>query len=318
MTPPLGAHESTAGGLALAFGRGEAIGCDALQIFVKNASQWKAKPLAEAEIAAFRAAHEKSPIRPLVAHAAYLINLAAPDPAILEKSSAALADELTRCAQVGVPGLVVHPGAHLGRGEETGLAAIAESLDAVYATIPDCPTTTLLEITAGQGTVLGRKLGDLEAIRRQSKEKKRLAVCLDTCHAFAAGYALDDPEGLRGLPGGDRRHRRLRRDPLRPRQRLGRRERLAQGPPRQPGRRPDRPRPLRPPARRAPLRERPDDPRDPARRRRAGPRARPRHPALTRLTAAAPRGRQPAQPPVSRTRPARAQRARAADAAKRP
>lgn len=196
MTPPLGAHESTAGGLALAFGRGEAIGCDALQIFVKNASQWKAKPLAEAEIAAFRAAHEKSPIRPLVAHAAYLINLAAPDPAILEKSRAALADELTRCAQVGVPGLVVHPGAHLGRGEETGLAAIAESLDAVYATIPDCPTTTLLEITAGQGTVLGRTLGELEAIRRQSKEKRRLAVCLDTCHAFAAGYALDDPKGF--------------------------------------------------------------------------------------------------------------------------
>lgn len=196
MTPPLGAHESTAGGLALAFGRGEAIGCDALQIFVKNASQWKAKPLAEAEIAAFRAAHEKSPIRPLVAHAAYLINLAAPDPAILEKSRAALADELTRCAQVGVPGLVVHPGAHLGRGEETGIAAIAESLDAVYATIPDCPTTTLLEITAGQGTVLGRTLGELEAIRRQSKEKRRLAVCLDTCHAFAAGYALDDPQGF--------------------------------------------------------------------------------------------------------------------------
>jgi deoxyribonuclease-4 len=196
MTPPLGAHESTAGGLALAFGRGEAIGCDALQIFVKNASQWKAKPLADPEIAAFRAAHGKSPIGPLVAHAAYLINLAAPDPTILEKSRAALADELTRCAQVGVPGLVVHPGAHLGRGEEAGLAAIAESLDAVYATIPDCPTTTLLEITAGQGTVLGRKLADLEAIRKQAKEKSRLAVCLDTCHAFAAGYALDDPKGF--------------------------------------------------------------------------------------------------------------------------
>ena len=196
MTPPLGAHESTAGGLALAFGRGEAIGCDALQIFVKNASQWKAKPLADPEVAAFRAAHGKSPIGPLVAHAAYLINLAAPDPAILEKSRAALADELTRCAQVGVPGLVVHPGAHLGRGEEAGLAAIAESLDAVYATIPDCPTTTLLEITAGQGTVLGRKLGDLESIRKQAKEKARLAVCLDTCHAFAAGYALDDPKGF--------------------------------------------------------------------------------------------------------------------------
>jgi deoxyribonuclease-4 len=196
MTPPLGAHESTAGGLATAFGRGEAIGCDALQIFVKNASQWKAKPLAAEDVAAFRAAHAASPIGPLVAHAAYLINLAAPDPAILEKSRAALADELTRCAQVGVPGLVVHPGAHLGRGEEAGLAAIAESLDAVYATIPDCPTLTLLELTAGQGTVLGRKLADLETIHRQAASRARLGVCLDTCHAFAAGYALDDARGF--------------------------------------------------------------------------------------------------------------------------
>jgi len=196
MTPPLGAHESTAGGLAKVFPRGEAIGCDALQIFVKNASQWRAKPIADEEAAAFRAAHAASPIGPLVAHAAYLINLAAPDAAILEKSRAALADELTRCAQVGVPGLVVHPGAHLGRGEEAGLAAIAESLDAVYATIPDCPTLTLLEITAGQGTVLGRTLGELESIRKQAKEKRRVAVCLDTCHAFAAGYALDDPKGF--------------------------------------------------------------------------------------------------------------------------
>lgn len=197
MTPPLGAHESTAGGLALAFGRGEAIGCDALQIFVKNASQWQAKPLGDPEVATFRAAHEKSPIGPLVAHAAYLINLAAPDPAILAKSRAALADELARCALVGVPGLVVHPGAHLGRGEEAGLAAIAESLDAVYATIPDCPTLTLLELTAGQGTVLGRTLGELERIRQQAKVSRgKLAVCLDTCHAFAAGYALDDAKGF--------------------------------------------------------------------------------------------------------------------------
>ena len=196
MTPPLGAHESTAGGLARVFGRGEAIGCEALQIFVKNASQWKAKPIAVEEATAFRAAHAASPIRPLVAHAAYLINLAAPDPGILEKSRAALADELARCAQVGVPALVVHPGAHLGRGEAAGLAAIAESLDAVYATLPDCPTRTLLELTAGQGTVLGRTLGELERIRAQAECRPKLAVCLDTCHAFAAGYALDDERGF--------------------------------------------------------------------------------------------------------------------------
>ena len=195
MTPPLGAHVSAAGGLSKAVERGVAIGCDALQVFVKNASQWKAKPVAPADAEAFRAAYAASPIGPLVAHAAYLINLAAPDPVILAKSRAALRDELERCALYGVPGLVVHPGAHLGRGEEAGLAAIAESLDAVYAEIPDCPTRTLLELTAGQGTVLGRRLAELESIRAQAECRERLAVCLDTCHAFAGGYALDEPAG---------------------------------------------------------------------------------------------------------------------------
>jgi len=195
MTPPLGAHVSAAGGLVRAIDRGVELGCDALQVFVKNASQWKAKPVSEKDAAAFRGAHAASPIGPLVAHAAYLINLAAPDPAILAKSRAALADELERCARHGIPALVVHPGAHLGRGEEAGLTAVAESLDAVYGELGDCATTTLLEITAGQGTVLGRRLGDLESIRRQAACRGRLGVCLDTCHAFASGYALDDAGG---------------------------------------------------------------------------------------------------------------------------
>lgn len=195
MTPPLGAHVSAAGGLVRAIERGVALGCDALQVFVKNASQWRAKPVAGEEAEAFRAAHAASPIGPLVAHSAYLINLAAPDPEILAKSRAALGDELERCARFGVPALVVHPGAHLGRGEEAGLAAVAESLDAVYGGLGDCPTRTLLELTAGQGSVLGRRLGDLEAIRARSGVRDRLGVCLDTCHAFAAGYALDQAAG---------------------------------------------------------------------------------------------------------------------------
>jgi len=195
MTPPLGAHVSAAGGLVRAIERGVALGCDALQVFVKNASQWRAKPVAGEEAEAFRAAHAASPIGALVAHAAYLINLAAPDPEILAKSRAALGDELERCARFGVPALVVHPGAHLGRGEEAGLAAVAESLDAVYGGLGDCPTRTLLELTAGQGSVLGRRLGDLETIRARSGVRDRLGVCLDTCHAFAAGYALDQAAG---------------------------------------------------------------------------------------------------------------------------
>lgn len=193
--PPLGAHVSVAGGLAEGIRRGVELGCEALQVFVKNASQWRGKPLEPEEIAAFRAAHAASPIGPLVAHAAYLINLAAPDPAILAKSRAGLADELVRCAAVGVPALVVHPGAHLGQGEEAGISAIAASLDAVDAEIGDCPTRVLLEITAGQGTVLGYRLEQLAAIRERAASRARLGVCLDTCHAYAAGYALDSARG---------------------------------------------------------------------------------------------------------------------------
>ncbi len=186
---------SIAGGLPNAIERGMDLGCDALQIFVKNASQWRGRSLGEEEAAAFREAHGASPIGPLVAHSSYLINLAAVDPAILAKSRAALGDELDRCARLGVAGLVVHPGAHLGAGEEAGIAAIAASLDAVFAERPDCPAKVLLENTAGQGTVLGYANAQLAAIATASGAARHLGFCLDTCHAFAAGYAVHEPAG---------------------------------------------------------------------------------------------------------------------------
>lgn len=191
MPPPLGAHVSVAGGLALAFERGREIGCDALQIFVKNASQWRARPLAAAEVEAFAAARVASGEPPLVAHAAYLINLCAVDPAILEKSRAALADELQRAGALGVGGVVVHPGAHLGAGEDAGLTAIAASLDAIAARVAPGPAARILvEATAGQGSVLGHRLEQLAAIRTRATTGGGLGFCLDTCHAFAAGYDL--------------------------------------------------------------------------------------------------------------------------------
>lgn len=193
--PALGAHVSVAGGFVEGLRRGAGLACDALQIFVKSPSQWQSKPLLPEDASAFRAAHAASAIGPVVAHAAYLINLAAPDPQILAKSRAALADELRRCEALGVPALVVHPGAHMGAGEEAGLAAIAGSLDAVDAAVDGCPTRILLEITAGQGTVLGSRLQHLAAIRAQAESRQRLGVCLDTCHAFAAGYAIDSAAG---------------------------------------------------------------------------------------------------------------------------
>ncbi len=194
-SPALGAHVSVAGGFVEGVRRGTGLACDALQIFVKSPSQWQSKPLLPEDATAFRSAHAASAIGPVIAHAAYLINLAAPDPQILAKSRAALADELRRCAALGVPALVVHPGAHMGAGEDAGLAAIARSLDAVHDEVGSCPTRILLEITAGQGTVLGSRLRHLAAIRAQAASRERLGICLDTCHAFAAGYAIDSAAG---------------------------------------------------------------------------------------------------------------------------
>lgn len=193
--PLLGAHVSTAGGLATAFPRGRELGCEALQIFVKSPSQWRGRPLGAEEVGAFAAARAADPA-PLVAHAAYLINLAAPDPAILGKSREALADELARAAALGLLGVVVHPGAHLGAGIDAGIDAVARSLDAVLAALPAGGPRVLLELTAGQGTVLGHSLEQLRAMRDRTTAAARVGFCLDTCHACAAGYALDTGDGV--------------------------------------------------------------------------------------------------------------------------
>jgi deoxyribonuclease IV len=193
--PPLGAHCSVAGGMPNAIARATSLGCTAAQVFVKNASQWQGRELTAEEAVAFRAAHAASAVGPLVAHASYLINLCSADPALLARSREALADELRRCARLGVGGLVVHPGAHLGAGEEAGVERVAASLDAVLAALPGAPVRVLLENTAGQGSCLGHRLEHLEAIRARVAEPARVGVCLDTCHAFAAGYALHEPAG---------------------------------------------------------------------------------------------------------------------------
>ncbi len=200
--PPLGAHVSTAGGIARAFGRGREIACDALQIFVKNASQWRAKPLSGEDVRAFRTARQEAGEPPVVAHAAYLINLAATNPQTLERSRTALADELSRCATLGVDALVVHPGAHLGAGVDAGLTAVARSLDGLAAALPADGPRLLLELTAGQGTVLAHTLEQLAAIRGRTEVGERVGYCLDTCHAFAAGYALGTADGMEDFLGG--------------------------------------------------------------------------------------------------------------------
>ncbi|HEY0782622.1 MAG TPA: deoxyribonuclease IV, partial [Thermoanaerobaculia bacterium] len=182
-SPPLGAHVSVAGGLAKAIERATELDCGAIQIFVKNATQWRAKELADADAAAFRAAHAASAVGPVLAHASYLINLATGDEALLARSQEALADELGRAARLGLTGLVVHPGAHLGAGDETGIARVAAALDAVLVTVPEGSPRVLLENTAGQGSCLGHRLEHLAAIRERVKAPRRVGFCLDTCHA---------------------------------------------------------------------------------------------------------------------------------------
>jgi deoxyribonuclease-4 len=192
----LGAHVSVAGGLPLAFARGRAIGCTAVQVFVKNASRWRGRALDDEEVAAFRDAHRACGAPPVVAHAAYLINLAAARGEVRERSREGLRDELERCRRLGIAGLVLHPGAHGGAGEEEGIARLAASLDAVLAELPPGGPRVLLETTAGQGTCLGWRLEHLEAAISRARHAAALAVCLDTCHLLAAGYPVDTREGI--------------------------------------------------------------------------------------------------------------------------
>lgn len=191
----LGSHMSVAGGLHTAFERGSRIGCATMQIFVKNASTWTGKPLTPDAVASYKAAEAKATIAPVIAHAAYLINLCARSPDVLLRSRQGLADELARCGALGVPGLVVHPGAHMGQGEADGISRIAESLNIVHARLPGVSARTLLETTAGQGTTIGYRFEHLRRITDLVEDKSRVAVCLDTCHLFAAGYPIHTEEG---------------------------------------------------------------------------------------------------------------------------
>jgi deoxyribonuclease-4 len=189
---------SISGGVERAVVRGQEVGCEAMQIFTKSSNQWKARPLAATEIRAFREACQAAGIAPVVAHSAYLINLAAPDEALYEKSIQAFKDELQRCVALDIPYLVVHPGAHVGTGEEQGLRRIAAAINRVHREAPELSASVVLEVTAGQGSTLGYKFEHFAALLEQIEAPERVGFCLDTCHLLAAGY------DFRTRPGYDR------------------------------------------------------------------------------------------------------------------
>lgn len=194
MTIEFGAHMSIAGGVDQAILRAEEFGMTACQLFTKNERQWLGRPLEPAVIERFHAERERTGIDKYVVHASYLINLASPKEDLRARSMEAFADELVRCDLLGIPSLVVHPGAHTGSGVEEGIRQVAESLNRVHEKLPDVTTRTLLETTAGQGTTLGRTFEELAEMIGQVEAKDRVAVCLDTCHIFAAGYDIRDRE----------------------------------------------------------------------------------------------------------------------------
>src|SRR5947208_10750190 len=194
--PPLfGAHMSVAGGLPRAVTRAVVHRCDALQIFAKNASQWRGRVLPPEEIREFRAQLSRAGIGPVVSHASYLINLATTSPPLRQQSLEAMGDEIDRAEALGLLGVVLHPGCYTAGSEAEGLTLIAGGLLELLRARRRGKTMILLEQTAGQGTALGATFEQLASIIAKMNDHRRVGVCLDTCHLLASGYDLCSPEG---------------------------------------------------------------------------------------------------------------------------
>ena len=186
---------STGGGVWNAIDRGQSIGCEIVQIFVKNNMQWLGKPFADVDVTKYKDALKKSDITSVFGHTGYLINVGAPDSPNREKSLQSLIQEIEFATQLDLPFLVMHPGAHLGSGEESCITQIVRGLDDAFAATPKSKVRIALENTAGQGSCLGHKLSHLGAVYDKVKKPERLAVCIDTAHLFEAGYDIRTPKG---------------------------------------------------------------------------------------------------------------------------
>jgi deoxyribonuclease-4 len=186
---------SIAGGCHNALLEAQAHGCDCVQLFTKNANQWNARDIAAEEIRLFRRTRRETGIRCTVAHDSYLINLASPDDALQRKSIEAFIGEMNRAEQLRLNYLVMHPGAHVGSGDDAGLARVAAALDEVHTRCAKYRVRILVETTAGQGSTLGHRFEHLARIRSLVAAPERIGFCFDTCHVFAAGYSLSpEPE----------------------------------------------------------------------------------------------------------------------------
>ena len=190
-----GAHMSIAGGMFNALTRAVTATCDTIQVFNKSNSQWKAKILSDKEVQQWFDAIDETGISVACSHSSYLINIASPKDDLSDKSRNSLIEEMQRCERLKIPNLVMHPGSHVGSGEEVGMDRIAENINKMYDEMGDSNQVTLaLEATAGQGTNLGYKFEQLAYIIDKVEAKEKMGICLDSCHIFAAGYPLIDPK----------------------------------------------------------------------------------------------------------------------------
>jgi len=194
----LGGHMSIAGGFYKAIEAGESIGCTAIQIFTRSNRQWKAKAIVQKDIDAFKEALKNSNIHSVVAHVPYLINIGSPVAKTRHASLAVLKEELKRCNVLGISYLVLHPGSHLGEGEEKCLDRIVKGLNSIFDGYTG-KTILCLENMAGQGTNVGYTFEQLGYILKNIKNKKHIGVCFDTCHAFAAGYDFRKSEDYEAM-----------------------------------------------------------------------------------------------------------------------
>jgi deoxyribonuclease IV len=188
-----GAHESIEGGVFNAIYRGQKATCDTIQMFNKSNNQWRAKALSPEEVAKYFAAIEETGITVACSHSSYLINLGSPDPALNEKSYNGFKEEIERCNLLKIPNLVIHPGSHVGSGEEAGMKAIIANLNKALGALKQNTVTVCLETTAGQGSNLGCTFEQIGFMLKGVEDQEHIGVCMDTCHIFAAGYPIVDP-----------------------------------------------------------------------------------------------------------------------------
>ena len=196
-----GAHMSTGGGAYRALQRGIGIGCEIVQMFVKNNMQWFGKSCSQEDLRLYANELGAGKLKAVFGHTGYLINLGAPDSDNREKSLKSLLQEIQFATDLGLPFLVLHPGAHLGSGEEAGINQIVAGLNEIFAATKASPVRIALENTAGQGSCLGCEIRHLAMIFERVKKPERLAICLDTAHFFAAGYDIRTAKGWNSAIG---------------------------------------------------------------------------------------------------------------------